>query len=135
MLTDLSANTRIRLAESLPILDRHKEEIVTRLAAQVSRDSEGRQENADLVSQLVECLVDEARAVVDTGRFARAEVARQVSEQLDVGPTLSHLGDALVPIIKDIVGPSSARQTAAAWSDTFWAVFSSHERRSTAIAA
>ena len=135
---DLSANTRIHLAESLPVVDREKNTIISRIAANLARASgPGSGVPQDAAARtLVDYLIEQARAVVDTGRFARADAAAAAARPLvDAGYELPRVGDALVPILKDVLGAATTRQTVGAWSDTFWAVFGKERPRSDALTA
>jgi len=120
--------TRMRslLARSLPLVQQHKTMLVERieksLAAAESRDEPfGQAEVAAMM--LVELLLDQARGLVESGAFAPlADVAEEHRALGITGRHYSRFGDALVPILRDLLGPIVPREVAAAYCDLFWTV-------------
>jgi hypothetical protein len=131
MLADISANTRIHLAESLPRIEREKDEIVSRICASLARGSGDEDGALALARELIDCLIDQAGTAVDTGRFANLGAAHDAARHLQgAGYALPDVGDVLVPIVRDVLGTATGRSAAAAWSDTFWALFGKAESNS-----
>jgi len=120
--------TRLRslLARSLPLVQQHRTMLVERieksLGAAESRDEPfGQAEVAAMM--LVELLLEQARGLVESGAFAPlGDVAEEHRALGITGRHYSRFGDALVPILRDLLGPIVPREVAAAWCDLFWTV-------------
>ena len=124
MSSPVSDRTRSLLARSLPLVQQRKdllvERIAHRLAAALRDVAPSRSEAA--AAALVDLLVSEAKRLVQSGALGRLDFAEQ-HRALDIdGRHYSCFGDALVPILRDLLPPSVPREVAGAWCDTFWAV-------------
>ncbi|HEV2747023.1 MAG TPA: hypothetical protein VGW34_06960 [Allosphingosinicella sp.] len=72
---------------------------------------------------LVQLLIDQVRGLVETGQLTVGGGILDEHEALGIdGRHYSRFGDALVPILRDELGPSVPRDVVAAWCDTFWTV-------------
>lgn len=126
MSSPISDNVRDILSRSLPLVRSQKDRIVERMELRLrgaGGDEEpfGQSEVAAML--LVQLLLDQARNLVETGQVAPANGARDEHRALQIdGRHYSRFGDALVPIVRDVLGESLPRGFAGAWCDTFWAV-------------
>jgi hypothetical protein len=128
MPTDISANTRIHLAESLSRIDRAKQEIVSRISANLARDDGDETRRTAATSGLMDCLIDQARCAIDSGRFASSGACQAAARHFqEAGYKLPDFADVLVPVLSDVLGRATSPREASAWCETFWAVFGRHE--------
>lgn len=138
MPTDLSANTRIHLAQSLASVEREKDAIADRVVANLTAPGGRAVTGGDrqAARDLVDGLIGHARSVVETGHHARSEAAPAALRSLeDAGHGLARIGDALAPILKDVLGSAIPRPAVAAWSTLFWVVAARDRTRKPALAA
>lgn len=124
-MTDLiSETTRGRLAASLVLVQANRDALIAGMGRALLF-SEGRDEpfgQAELAAgSLVDFLIGEARHLVSEGSTGNLadHVAEQSSLGLD-GRHYSRFGDALMPVMRDVLGPSFPADMAGAWIDTFW---------------
>ena len=126
MPTLITDRARDILSRSLPLVRHHKERIIERMEINLrgaggDREPSGQSDVAAML--LVQLLLDEARSLVDSGRLTKSDGVLDEHEALDIdGRHYSRFGDALVPILKDELGPNLPREVPAAWCDTFWTV-------------
>ena len=126
-MTDLiSETTRERLACSLVLVQANRAALVEGMKRALL-SSEGREEplgdTQTMAQMLVDMLVGEAWRVVSEG--SAADLAAYASEQAVLGIDGRHysrFGDALVPLMRDVLGLSFPAEMAGAWVDTFWAL-------------
>ena len=126
MPSPVSDRTRSLIARSLPLVqqrrDRLAEEMERSLAAtETTTDAFGQHEVTAMM--LVELLLAQARKLVESGAFGPlGDISAEHRALAIDGRHYSRFGDALVPVLRDLLGPTSPRELAAAWSETFWAV-------------
>ena len=126
MSSALSDNARDILARSLPLLDARKDRITERLenhlrGAGGDEEPYGQSEVAAML--LVQLLLDQARSIVETGQIAAGEGIGDEHRALEIdGRHYSRFGDALVPVVRDVLGSDVPREVAGIWCDIFWAV-------------
>jgi len=131
--------TILMLARSLPLVQRHRDELLEGLEACL-RGSEGPDEafgQAEVTAMmLTELLIEEAAHLVGSGTFsALADVAAE-HRALDIdGRHYSRFGDALAPVMKDVLGANLPPQVPAAWCDTFWRVIRAAQGERETVAA
>lgn len=131
MSSPISDNVRDILTRSLPLVRSQKDRIIERMELHLrgaGGDEEpfGQSEVAAML--LVQLLIDQARNVVETGEVAATNGIRDEHRALEIdGRHYSRFGDALVPIVRDVLGESLPRGFAGAWCDTFWAVVNHFE--------
>ena len=118
--------TILTLARSLPLLQRHKDELLEGLEAclrgsEEPDDAFGQAEvTAMLLTQL---LIDEAASLVRSGSFSTLDGVADQHRALDIdGRHYSRFGDALAPVLKDVLGTNIPADVPSAWCDTFWRV-------------
>jgi hypothetical protein len=110
----LSHRTAAITAESLPLLERARERLdggMTRSLSAVAPQS-GLQPEA-VARALMDILLDGAR-----GR-STASGLRDLSPS---GAQYAMFGDALKPVLQDVLGPRATRELVAAWGDAYWAM-------------
>ena len=122
----LGTRTRSLLTRSLPLVQQRREALVQRmenaLAALDGKDSATGQAEVTAVV-LVDLLLDETRQLIETGAFGTLCHVRGEHYLLDInGRHYSRFGDALMPILRDLLGPIPPREALAAWCDCFWAI-------------
>ena len=126
MSSPISDNARHILARSLPFVQHHKDRIIERMELHLRGavgDVEPFGQSAVAAMLLVQLLLDQARSLVESGEVAAADGIRDEHRALEIdGRHYSRFGDALVPILRDVLGASVPREVAVAWCDTFWAV-------------
>ena len=72
---------------------------------------------------LVQLLLDRVRSLVETGEFGAVDGLFDEHRALGIdGRHYSRFGDALVPILRDVLGPGAPREIAGLWCDTFWSL-------------
>ena len=59
----------------------------------------------------------------ESGSFLLPDSIRREHETLGIaGRHYSRFGDALVPVIRDVIGRGTPREVSSAWVDGFWAM-------------
>ncbi|HYD13675.1 MAG TPA: hypothetical protein VEC11_12580 [Allosphingosinicella sp.] len=127
----VSTRTRSLLARSLPLVQQRRETLVERMEAALAElDTKetalGQAEVTAVV--LVDLLLDEARQLVEHGAFGPLSYVSGEHYLLEItGRHYSRFGDALLPVLRDLLGPIPPREVLAAWVDTFWAIINAAE--------
>jgi hemoglobin-like flavoprotein len=125
MSSPISDKARDILARSLPLLKPHKDRITERIelhlrSAGGEKEPFGQSQAAAML--LVQLLLDQARMLVETGESAACNGIREEHRALEIdGRHYSRFGDALVPVLRDVLGANVPREVAGIWCDTFWA--------------
>ena len=126
MTTAVSTRTRSLIARSLPLVQQRREALVEGMESALAeldtkRSEIGQAEVTAVV--LVDLLLDEARELVESGTFGPLDYLPGEHYLLDItGRHYSRFGDALMPVLRDLLGPIPPRELLSAWVDTFWAV-------------
>jgi hemoglobin-like flavoprotein len=140
-MTDAVNNrTRSLLARSLPLVQQRRDALVERMEAALAElDEPGSHVGQAEVTAaiLVDLLLDEARQLVEAGALGPLGHVPGEHYLLDItGRHYSRFGDALMPILRDLLGPIPPREVLAAWCDTFWAIIGAADgTRASAVAA
>jgi hemoglobin-like flavoprotein len=72
---------------------------------------------------LVELLLDQAHGLIETRMPRRLGGTLAEHRALGIdGRHYSRFGDALVPILSDLLGPNVPREVPVAWCDAFWTI-------------
>jgi hypothetical protein len=124
MSSPISDNARDILARSLPLLQPQKDRIIERMELHL-RGADGREEPSGRTEAaamlLVQLLLDQARSLVESGEVAAAGGILDEHRALEIdGRHYSRFGDALVPVLRDLLGAGVPREVAGTWCDTFW---------------
>ena len=131
MTASVSTRTRSLVARSLPLVQQRREALVARMEAALAElDTQetavGQAEVTAVV--LVDLLLDEAKQLVESGAFGPLSWLPGEHYLLDItGRHYSRFGDALIPVLRDLLGPIPPREVLSAWCDTFWAIIHSAE--------
>ena len=126
MSSPVSDRLRSLLARSLPLVQQRRALLIERMerslaAAETEAEDCGQAEVT--AALLVELLLGEVKHLVESGRFGDLATVTAEHRRLDIsGRHYSRFGDALVPILRDLLGPIVPREVAGAWCDTFWAI-------------
>jgi hypothetical protein len=133
MSSPISDNVRDLLARSLPLVHLHKDRVIERLELHlrgVAGDGQASGQSDVAAMLLLQLLLDQARGVVESGEIAADAAILDEHRALEIdGRHYSRFGDALVPILRDVLGTSVPREVAGAWCDTFWAAVRELEER------
>lgn len=114
------------LAQSLPLVERSRDSIVqgieTHLRPTEAPDEAFGQSEVTAM-MLTGMLIEQARHLVDLGGLRDVEERAQEHRALAItGRHYSRFGDALVPVLKDVLGPNTPVEVPKAWCDAFWSV-------------
>ena len=126
MSSPVSDRNRSMLSRSLPLVQQGRDLLVERLerslaAADTGAEAFGQAELSAMM--LVDLLLRQVKSLVESGAFAPLGDVAAEHRALDIGGRhYSRFGDALVPVLRDLLGPTVPREVAAAWCDTFWAM-------------
>jgi hemoglobin-like flavoprotein len=126
MSAPVSNRTRSLLSRSLPIVLQRKELLLEGTErslgwSETREESFGQAETTAMI--LVELLLEQVRSLVQSGALAPLQDAADQHRKLGItGRHYSRFGDALVPVLRDLLGPTVPREVAAAWCDTFWTI-------------
>lgn len=127
----VSKHTRSLIARSLPLVQQRKEALVEHMEAALAtldtkETADGQAEVTAVV--LTDLLLDEARQLVEAGTFGPLGYVTGEHYLLDItGRHYSRFGDALIPALRDLLGPIPPREVLSAWCDTFWAIIRAAE--------
>ena len=121
----VSKNVRRRLLESLGAVEARKQTLIQELgkSMQLSQDQGEPHGHAQVAAAaLVDMLIDGGRNLIERRIEDHAPLASQHRAQGIHGRHYSRFGDALVPVLRDVLGPTYPRSVASAWIDAFWAI-------------
>jgi hemoglobin-like flavoprotein len=139
MTIKLSERARGILAETLPLVEQHREPLEAALTRYVARQgpyapAPGRAEAS--AGAIMDMLIGHARQIVDAGRAdGLTETALRHRSLALGGEHYSSFGDGLRPILKDVLGESATDPFLAAWTDAYWAIVRALFRPEARIAA
>ena len=126
MSSPVSDRTRSLLARSFPLVQQRADLFIERMERSLGAAAEPDEPigQSELIAMmLVELLLRQARHLVESGELrGLADLAREHEALGITGRHYSRFGDALVPILRDLLSPTVPREVAGAWCDTFWAV-------------
>ncbi|WP_395614417.1 hypothetical protein [Allosphingosinicella sp.] len=131
MTINVGTRTRSLIARSLPLVQQRRDALVERMETALAEldttwTEIGQAEVTAAV--LVELLLDEARHLVESGTFGPLGRLPGEHSLLGIaGRHYSRFGDALIPALRDLLGPIPPRELLAAWCDLFWAIIRAAE--------
>lgn len=125
MLIELSDRTRDLLVQSLPLMEQRKDALIEGLARYLRSDTGEAHQDSELVAiVLTDLLMGQASHLVRSSALLDLdEICFEHSRLRLQGRHYSRYGDALAPVIRDVLGPKLPREVAGAWGDVFWAIF------------
>jgi hemoglobin-like flavoprotein len=120
----IAEDVRLRLAESIAVVEGHREEITRRMQAHLAAletEEEAFGQAEVTGAMLVELLIDSASNIAACGSTGDLREVSHEHRRIDIdGRHYSRFGLALAPILRDVLGPSLPPRIASAWCDTFW---------------
>lgn len=121
----VSDRNRKVLFQSLSPVRANKSELIKRMQTNLELANAGqipgRSEN--VASELTEMLISQVAQLLDRGEFGNLDEIRNEHDRLQLtGQIYSRFGDALIPILKDLVGPDVPVSAPGAWCQTFWSI-------------
>ena len=122
----ISDRTRKYLSQSLPLVEPHREHLVNRMeanlrAGEAADEPYGQSEVVAMI--LADLLLAQARSLADSGGLADLRDVEAEHRALGIsGRHYSRFGDALTPILRDLLGPKLPSEVVSAWCDAFWTV-------------
>ena len=119
----LSERARRKLSQSLPLVQAHKQEIIDRLDAALVRAESDCEPTPSAIDAkvLFQALVGQVRHRLGMGDHAvRSQPLPLITAHPAARRTYSQFADALVPILKDALGPDVPQAAPAAWNQAFW---------------
>ena len=126
MSSPVSDRTRSLLARSYPLVHQRADLLIEHMERNLGATAEPGEPigQSELIAMmLVELLLRQAKHLVESGEMRGLDDLAREHEQLGItGRHYSRFGDALVPVIRDLLSPTVPREVAGAWCDTFWAV-------------
>lgn len=132
-MSELTAHTRKHLARSLVLVEAQRPRLVARMeeylrACEEPDEDYGQAEISAFV--LVDLLLAKAHEIVEQGAARNLGTIIAQHQLLDIdGRHYSRFGDALVAILKDLLGPTVPPEIPAAWCDAFWGMIRAADRR------
>ena len=139
MTIDLSGRSRAIIAETLPLMERHRLPLQAALERYMARQgphhpTPGRSKIT--TGALADMLFGQARRLSRNGPSAGIVAAAEFHRALALGGEhYSIFGDALKPIMIDVLGPKATPAVIAAWIDAYWAIVREVRRQETRLAA
>ena len=122
----VTPEARTLLVQSLHAVGAREDEMRASLAAALARsdqDPELSDTPEAVAAVLLRFLIEQVSHVLGGGEPRDLALHRR-EHRLNgvVGRHYSRFGDALVPVLRDVLGPTYPRATAAAWCDAFWSL-------------
>lgn len=122
----ISAQTRKYLSQSLPLVQQHKDHLVNRMEANLrgnGGDDQPYGQSEVTAMILVDLLLTEARNLAGQGELGDLRDVAEEHRALEIsGRDYSRFGDALVPVLRDMLGPRLPSEISSAWCDSFWTI-------------
>jgi hemoglobin-like flavoprotein len=126
MSTNPSERTRAIVAETLPLMEQHRvslEEALERYMARRGPDDPSAAQPATTTRAIADMLIDHARELASNGPPPDLAATAQRHRALVIaGGHYSSFGDALKPVMKDVLGSQATPLVLAAWGATYWAI-------------
>jgi hemoglobin-like flavoprotein len=124
MKTMISHSTAASIASSLPLMDSRRGEIEVALGRNLPRTGSGAPSDRQAAAAaILDMLLDHAGRISGKAEIARVDGHASRHRQLGIGAAhYSCFGDALGPVMKDVLGAKATPTLRAAWGDTYWAI-------------
>jgi hemoglobin-like flavoprotein len=112
------------LAQSLPLMEHGKDRLIDGFEAYLRAAAPETHGDPEVVAMmLTEMLIAQTGNLLRFGALRNAVDVNQEHRSLAIdGRHYSRFGDALLPVIRDVLGPNVPGAVAAAWGDAFWAI-------------
>ena len=121
----LSDRSRQMLSQSLPLVQAHKHEVIDHMQASLVLAEPDQDPGQSEINAMIlaEMLITQVRHILDAGEYDDlAHIPTEHAALKITGRTYSRFGDALVPILKDVLGTNVPSAVSGAWIDIFWSV-------------
>lgn len=138
MLIRPSDRARDLLVQSFPIMKHNQDGLIDGVAAYLAAaDPRSSGDDSGLIAMmLVALILDEVGQLVESGTVRQPEDVLLEHEALGIqGRHYSCFGDALVPVIRDVLGRGTPSDVTGAWVDAFWAMIRAIKSRPARAAA
>lgn len=139
MTVNPSERTRAIVAETLPLVEQHRaemEEALERYVARRGPDDPSSDRPKVTTGAIMEMLIGHVRQLDGSGPASGiAETSRRHRTLALGGAHYSCFGDALVPIMRDVLRSKATPPVLAAWTDAYWAIVHNLFRHETRLAA
>jgi nitric oxide dioxygenase len=139
MTTNLSGRARDIVAATLPLMERNQALLNEAFENYMSRQGPYDPSPARASSTtgaILGMLLGHARQLAENGRASGiAETALRHRTLALGGEHYFCFGDALKPIMKDVLGDNATSPVLAAWTDAYWAIVRLLSRQETRLAA
>lgn len=139
MSTELSGSSRAIIAETLPLMEQHRgplQEALERYMARQGPYHPSAERSKTTTGALADMLFGQARQLSRNGPASGIAAAAEFHRALALGGEhYSSFGDALKPIMIDVLGSKATPPVIAAWIDAYWAIVRMLHRQETRLAA
>ena len=136
MTTNLSERTRAIVAETLPLMEQHRAQLEAALKRYIARQGTSAGRPDVTTGAITDLLLEHARQLDGTGGPAGIVETAQCHRALAIdGVHYACFGDALKPIMKDVLGAKATPPMIAAWGDAYWAIVRMLFAKETRLAA
>lgn len=124
-MSKLSNRTLDLIAQSLPLVEHHRDALTAGIELPLrsvgADEAFGQSEVVAMI--LVGMLIEQAHHVIRIGGLRDVEDRAEEHRALAIsGRHYSRFGDALVPVLKDVLGPNTPASVPGAWCDLFWSI-------------
>jgi hypothetical protein len=122
----IDEDVRVRLAQSMAVVDRHRAEIIRKIDGRLVAEETGEAPlgQAEVVAtMLVTLLIDCVGDLAAFGGLRHLGVVAKEHRRLRIdGRHYSRFGMALAPALRELLGPRVSPQIISAWCDAYWFV-------------
>ena len=122
----ISEDVRLRLAQSMPVIERRRSTIAERMQDRIQAldGAAGAPTQARITTtMLVDLLIDGASDLAAFGGLRDLSRVSREHRRLDIdGRLYSRFGLALAPVLRQVTGVAISPKTVAAWCDAFWLI-------------
>lgn len=119
--TPFSDDVRFRLAESIAVVERHRDEITRKMQGQLAAMDEGFGQAEISGRMLVDLLLASASNLAAFGSPGDLAQVAGAHRRLGIdGRHYSRFGLSLARGLRDVLGPSLSPRIASAWCDAYW---------------
>lgn len=123
MTINLSERNRAVVAETLPLMEQHRAQLEAALERYMAHQGPAAERSGVTTGAITDLLLDHARQLDGNGRPAGIVETAQRHRALAIDSVhYACFGDALKPIMKDVLGAKATPPMLAAWGDAFWAI-------------
>jgi hemoglobin-like flavoprotein len=122
MTHNLSESTRAVVAETLPIMELKRSRLEKALERYMARQGPSRPSAGGAAGPIADMLFRNVGRLADNGSGGVDETAQRHRALGLGGEHYSLFGDALKPVMRDVLGSEATSTVIAAWGDAYWAI-------------